>query len=129
VTYPSERSAEESRVKIDFPGRAASDTVIDPLILPPHCTAWSDLPERLFEVNALRCPGCGGRMRVLSAITDANVAGAILRCLALPARAPPPAARDDVARGSVLAADESFSETSAFDFDQFVEIESAESSF
>ncbi len=96
---------------------------------PPRRTAWSDLLQRIFEVDALRCPGCGGRMRVLSAITDANVAGAILRCLALPARAPPLAAPDDGARGSVLVADELFSETPAFDFDQSVEEGGAESSF
>jgi hypothetical protein len=96
---------------------------------PPRRTTWSDLLQRVFEVDALRCPGCGRRMRVLSAITDATVVGAILRCLALPARAPPLAAPDDGARGSVLAADESFSETSAFDFDQSAEEPSAESGF
>ena len=51
--------------------------------------AWADLLQRVFEVDALACPKCGGRMRVLSAITDPTVAGRILRCLALPARAPP----------------------------------------
>jgi hypothetical protein len=88
---------------------------------PSRRTAWSDLLQRVLEIDALRRPGCSGRMRVLSAITDANVAGAILRCLALPARAPPLAAPDDGARGSVLAADESFIETSAFDFDPSAE--------
>jgi hypothetical protein len=51
--------------------------------------AWADLLQRVFEVDALACPKCGGRMRVLSVITDPTVAGRILRCLALPARAPP----------------------------------------
>jgi hypothetical protein len=50
---------------------------------------WAELLQRVFEVDALACPKCGGRMRVLSVITDPTVAGRILRCLALPARAPP----------------------------------------
>ena len=66
-------------------------------------------------------------MRVLSTITDTNVAGTILRCLALPAHAPPLAAPDDGAWGSVLAADELFSETSPFDFDQSAEERGANS--
>ncbi len=51
--------------------------------------AWADLLQRVFEVDALACPKCGGRMRVLAAITDPIVAARILRCLALPVRAPP----------------------------------------
>ena len=50
---------------------------------------WAELLQRVFEVDALCCPKCGGRMRVLSAITDPTVAARILRCLSLPARAPP----------------------------------------
>ena len=37
----------------------------------------------------LRCPDCGGRMRVLSAITDPSVAARILECVGMPSRAPP----------------------------------------
>ncbi len=55
-------------------------------------TAWADLLQRVFEVDALRCPGCGARMRVLSAITDPDVARRILDCLRMPSRAPPIAA-------------------------------------
>ena len=36
----------------------------------PHHTTWSELLQRVFEVDALRCPKCGGRMRVLSTVTD-----------------------------------------------------------
>ncbi|RKZ11980.1 hypothetical protein DRQ32_04675, partial [bacterium] len=50
---------------------------------------WAEFLQRVFEVDALACPKCGGRMRVLSAITDPIVAARILRCLALPSRAPP----------------------------------------
>ena len=50
---------------------------------------WADLLQRVFEVDALRCPRCGARMRVVSAIEDPAVARKILACLDLPARAPP----------------------------------------
>ena len=52
-------------------------------------TLWADLLQRVFEVDALCCPRCGGRMRVLAAITEADVAQRILACLNLPTRAPP----------------------------------------
>ena len=57
--------------------------------VPQRRVAWADLLKRVFEVDALACPKCCGRMRILSAITDPTVAARILRCLSLPARAPP----------------------------------------
>jgi hypothetical protein len=50
---------------------------------------WAALLQRIFEVEALRCPGCGSTMRLIAAIEDPDVARRILECLALPARAPP----------------------------------------
>jgi hypothetical protein len=44
--------------------------------------------RHVFELDALCCPRCGGRMRVLAAITEADVAQRILACLNLPTRAP-----------------------------------------
>jgi hypothetical protein len=55
----------------------------------PRRLAWAALLQRVFEVDALRCPGCGARMRLLAAIEDPEVARKILECLDLPARAPP----------------------------------------
>lgn len=91
---------------------------------PPRRTTWANLLQRVFEIDALRCPGCGGRMRVLSAIMDPDVARRILECLKLPARAPPVSRTDEV--GPVLeqasqAEPESFpiEETDpGFDFDK-----------
>jgi hypothetical protein len=80
--------------------------------------AWADLLQRVFEVDALGCPRCGGRMRVLSAITDPTVAGRILRCLALPARAPPLAtARKEVGPPDSVG-ELSFEVIPEFDFDE-----------
>lgn len=44
---------------------------------------------RVFEADALRCPECGGGVRLLAAIEDPEVACKILACLDLPVRAPP----------------------------------------
>ncbi len=55
----------------------------------PRRIAWADLLRRVFEVDALGCPACGGRTRLLAAITDTSVARWILESLALPPRAPP----------------------------------------
>jgi len=55
----------------------------------PRRIAWAELLKRVFEVDALRCPTCGGRMRLLAAISDPCVARRILEWLALPPRAPP----------------------------------------
>ena len=47
--------------------------------------------QRVFAVDAPACPRCGATLRLLAAIEDPAVARAILECLELPARAPPPA--------------------------------------
>ncbi|MHC5052966.1 MAG: hypothetical protein ACYTGK_20455 [Planctomycetota bacterium] len=50
---------------------------------------WAALLQRVFEIDALRCPGCGSTMRLIAAIEDTDVVRRILECLNLPARAPP----------------------------------------
>ena len=83
-------------------------------------TAWVDLLQRVFEVDALRCPGCGARMRVLSAITDPDVARRILDCLRMPSRAPPLAASKPRAEESLEgpSSELDWGNDPGFDFDQ-----------
>jgi hypothetical protein len=50
---------------------------------------WAALLQRVFEIDALRCPRCGATLRLIAAIEDPMVARRILECLKLPARAPP----------------------------------------
>jgi hypothetical protein len=50
---------------------------------------WAALLQRVFEIDALRCPHCGSTMRLIAAIEDPMVAQKILECLKLPARSPP----------------------------------------
>ncbi len=68
----------------------------------PRRIAWADLLKRVVEVDALRCPACGGRMRLLAAITDPSVARQILECLALPPRAPPLAPANEIDREPIV---------------------------
>jgi hypothetical protein len=54
-----------------------------------HRRGWAELLQRVFGVDALRCPRCGSTMRIIAAIEDPDIARKILECLKLPARAPP----------------------------------------
>jgi hypothetical protein len=51
--------------------------------------AAGPLTQRVFGIDALRCPRCGATLRLVAAIEDPAVARKILECLDLPARAPP----------------------------------------
>ncbi len=55
----------------------------------PRRLPWAELLQRVFGLDALRCPRCGAGMRVVAAIEEPEVARRILECLDLPARAPP----------------------------------------
>jgi len=48
---------------------------------------WAELLKRVFAVDVLRC-GCGGRRKILAAITQTEVIVAILAALGLPTEAP-----------------------------------------
>jgi len=50
---------------------------------------WAELIRRVFAVDVLECPRCGGRMRILAAIQTPEAIRAILDHLGLPSRAPP----------------------------------------
>jgi uncharacterized protein YbaR (Trm112 family) len=49
--------------------------------------------QRTFAIDVLACPGCGGRLRLVSTIERRAVVKKILRHLGLPADAPEPAPR------------------------------------
>ena len=82
---------------------------------------WADLLQRVFEVDALRCPACGGRMRILSAITEPDVARRILDWLDMPARAPPlagPKGEPGERSREESTPDPAWDDDPGFDFDQ-----------
>ena len=41
--------------------------------------SWAQLIKRVYEVDPLLCPSCGGEMRIIAFITDHDVVDAILR--------------------------------------------------
>jgi hypothetical protein len=49
---------------------------------------WAELLKRVFLVDVLRCTRCGGRRRILAAITEGRVIRAILDALGLPTEPP-----------------------------------------
>ena len=66
----------------------------------PGRLPWAELMRRVFAVDVLKCPTCGGRMRILAAIHDPDVVRVILESMGLPSRAPPnrsvrPESKDD----------------------------------
>jgi len=42
---------------------------------------WAELLQRIFEVDPLRCPRCGGDMRIVAFVLDHQVVHAILKHL------------------------------------------------
>jgi len=54
--------------------------------------AWSELIRRVFAADALRCPRCSSRTRIMAAIRSPDAVAAFLSCVGLPARPPPVAA-------------------------------------
>jgi hypothetical protein len=54
---------------------------------------WAELIRKVYEVDPLICPRCGGRMRVVAFLTEYAVVDRIIRHLELTftAEKPPPA--------------------------------------
>jgi hypothetical protein len=79
---------------------------------PPQTTLrrlrWAALLQRVFDLDALRCPRCGSTLRLIAAIEDPAIARRILACVGLPARAPPgaPATPSDTELGHALQLEE-----------------------
>lgn len=50
---------------------------------------WAKLPRKVFSLDVLACPQCGGRMELLAFIAEASVARRILDHLGLASTGPP----------------------------------------
>ena len=55
----------------------------------PRNYSWAELMKRVWGFEVLKCARCGGRMRILCAITVPDAIVKILDCLGLPSRPPP----------------------------------------
>lgn len=49
---------------------------------------WAELLKRVFEIDVLVCPWCGGKRNLIALITDGAVVRRILEHLGLPTSAP-----------------------------------------
>jgi hypothetical protein len=56
----------------------------------PRSRQWADLMQRSFGFDVLACDQCGGRLRLIALIQQAEVIRRILTHLGLPAEVPPP---------------------------------------
>ena len=52
--------------------------------------SWAKLIRRVYEIEPLLCPFCGGQMKILAFTTDFATARAIRRSLNLPTQKPEP---------------------------------------
>jgi len=95
VSRGKRRKAEPDRESVvdtdtNAPSRAAQAEARDARALR---RSWAQLIKRIYEVDPLVCPSCGGEMKVIAFITEHDVVDAILRHLerkrAQEARAPP----------------------------------------
>jgi hypothetical protein len=79
--------------------------VIDHLLpLRTYRVPWADLLKKVFAIDVLACPECGGRLRLIAFIAEATVARRILDHLGFDSTGPPVApARDEPAPDYDLA--------------------------
>ncbi len=54
-----------------------------------HRLAWAVLLSRVFQFDVTECPACGGRMKIVAAVTEPSSIRRYLEGVGLPARAPP----------------------------------------
>lgn len=54
-----------------------------------HRISWSKLLARVFQIDVQQCPACGGRLKILAALTDPASVRRYLEGVGLPSRAPP----------------------------------------
>ena len=88
------RRREEELVKQDKNelSQAQQDRDIDKK---PVCKSWAGLIKKVYEIDPLKCPKCGGSMKIKAFITDPEQVSRICKNLGLPDwRAPPKMGKD-----------------------------------
>jgi len=53
-----------------------------------YSSFWAMLLVRIFEINPLVCPGCGGEMKIIAFVTEGQPIGRILQHIGEPDHAP-----------------------------------------
>jgi hypothetical protein len=67
---------------------------------------WAEMIRKVYEVDPLLCPSCGGRMRIISFIEDHKVIDRIIRHLELTFEAERPPPHHHVHQELLMAAEE-----------------------
>ena len=68
---------------------AAPEPAGDERLGPRYRVPWAELLRKVFSLDVLRSPQCGGRMELIAFIAEAGVAKRILDHLGLPSTGPP----------------------------------------
>jgi ribosomal protein S27E len=77
----------------------------DPAYVPSK--GWAEMIRKVYEVDPLLCPTCGGRMKIISFIEDHNVIDRIIHHLELTFEAERPPPPHQVQQDLLMAAEES----------------------
>jgi hypothetical protein len=64
------------------------------------CRGWAEMIRKVYEVDPLVCPECGGRMKIIAFITDYSVLDRIINHLKLRFIADKPPSASDRFAGS-----------------------------
>jgi hypothetical protein len=68
---------------------------------------WAEMIRKVYEVDPLRCPSCGGKMRIISFIEEPKTIDRIIRHLELTFEAERPPPPRVVQQDLLMAAEES----------------------
>lgn len=80
------------RTPVRVPDRAAPGGPPPPAAyIRPRYVAWTELLRRTLAIDVLACPDCGGRLRLVTTLSDRAVIETILAHLGLPLVPPSPA--------------------------------------
>ena len=96
VTYPLPRAARPQRTRFGtrscHSGRRRTARRGPRSVLPSHAAkrvAWATLLARVLSIDVTTCDRCGGRMRVIAALTEPASIRRLLQGVGLPAQPPP----------------------------------------
>ena len=96
---PEQESCSRSHEPNPAAGTTGTALALAPKARRPTRTSWAELMKRVFAIDVLVCPHCGGTRKLIALLTDGLVVRKILEHLGLstepppltPARAPPEA--------------------------------------
>ena len=89
VPAPPTRETPASTTVLSIPSPAPNTETEPSARTQRQRLSWAQLLARVFLIDVLRCPHCGGRRRILSFITDPRTVRRILAHLELPTDPPP----------------------------------------